>query len=204
MEQRIVLQEADRYIYYIKENHCSFYMIIPRSSMVNLVIKMIGYVDDEKVKSVVPHLNKVIIIPVIDANLLSSVQQNSLESFNAVDAAFSIIVNLSHQILTYNHVQVDTTVYFDECAEYATFQSWFIQKYEGRVVPIKLVSEQPLTTDDSALDVASNVVEDSNEKDDAVFEQSDLPSNRDFGFVSYVLLGVVVAVISLVFLYLII
>lgn len=217
MEQRIVLQSEKKYIYFISDSDVNFYLIIPRCQKVSLVLKLVYPVDDNVVQGISDVDDKVIIVPILSNELLNGLMQNHVDSFNAVDTIFSNALNLAHRILTYNHLEVDMAVYFDENTNYSTFHSWFIQKYGGRVLSIQLspqkVSDSSLehhqeldTT--TSLEQQNQTVPTSDAKNDNVDEevdvqlsQSQLPEGKDFGFVSYVLLGVVVAVVSLLFLY---
>ncbi len=209
MEQRIVSQQANRYIYFIKDNNYSFYMLIPKSSKVSLVLNITDNVDDEKIKSMPLNLENVIVVPNINEQILSNIKQNNLEYFEFLNELFSKILNLSYQILTYNHLEVNNQIYFNESQTYTTFYNWFIQKHDGRVAPIKLENsqkkeiEKPNITNTNVLE-NNPPLEKKEEKIQTTLPTEEVSHGKEFGFVSYVLLGVVVAVISLVFLYLII
>ena len=197
MEQRVVSQDHNRYIYYIKEDYYSFYMLIPSSASVNLVLSIMDEPNDDKIKSLPFLVDKVIVIPVVDSRILSMIKQNSSEGFQALEKMFSNVLNLSHQILTYNHLQVDEHVYFDENMSYSSFQTWFIQKYGGRVISYKIPYE---VKEDNIVNMPIDVMDNSLvDEDKNSFESSN--RNSGLGFVSYVLLGVVVAVASLILLY---
>ena len=218
MEQRIVLQSERKYIYFISDSDVNFYLIIPRCQKVSLVLKLVSPIDDNVVQEIGDVDDKVIIVPILSNELLNGLMQNHVDSFNAVDTIFSNALNLAHRILTYNHLEVDMAVYFDENTNYSTFHSWFIQKYGGRVLSIQLSPQrvvdtshlennQPLDTS-ASLEQQNHVVPTSDAKNDNIDEEVDvqlshnqLSEGKDFGFVSYVLLGVVVAVVSLIFLY---
>ena len=217
MEQRVVFQSERKYIYFISDSDVNFYLIIPRCQKVSLVLKLVSPIDDNAVQGIGDVDDKVIIVPILSNELLNGLMQNHVDSFNAVDTIFSNALNLAHKILTYNHLEVDMSVYFDEPTDYSTFHSWFIQKYGGRVLSIQLSPQKVVdssnlenhqTLDTSASleqqnrTVTADVKNDNiDEEVDAQLSHNQLPEGKDFGFVSYVLLGVVVAVVSLIFLY---
>lgn len=215
MVQRLVLKNPERCIYQIEESNMKFYMMIPNSLKVSLVLGLYSKVDDEMIQRVVPDNGQVVVVPVVDISVLAGIQRNQENEFHYLDQYFANLINLSHKILVHNHIEVADIVYFAS-EEYANFSDWFVVKYQGRVqktvlsmkvkesvpvpepVPQKVVSSETMT-----LGTASTEELVTPEK---AMDQEDNISNRpkEPGFVSYVLLGVVVAVISLVFLYLII
>ena len=198
MEQRIVAQESNRYIYFIQDGDVRFYLAIPKMANVSLLLNLIDGIDDIKVKqdSV---FNRVVISPVIGREVLDGLLQNKVSDYQKVDDIFSKAINDSYQILTYNHIAVERSVSLNENRTYSMFCQWFCQKYNGRVqlIPYKQEMVESVTpvvnqVTDSNLDVVSENIE------EAV---PVVQSKGGLGFVSYVLLGVVVAVVSLVFLY---
>ena len=219
MEQRIVSQEENRYVYFIQENNVGFYLMIPRSSEVSLVLNVIDNISDDVIKNLQFPKSQVYVCPVVSSEVLSSVLQNQSDSYQFMDVIFSRALNLAHQILTYNHVNVNNSVYLKNNTKYAMFCSWFLKKYEGRV--FLLEDEKPTVDEVMNTAVTSSVVEDpvsvpQNQNVNSVSESEPLATNDvstiedvqvnssnhgSLGFVSYVLLGVVVAVLSLVFLY---
>ena len=112
-------------------------------------------------------------------------------------------MNLSHQILSYNKLNVNQVVYLKNHPNYSVFCDWFSKKYSGRV---RLIEEERVS-------VSAPVVQKSNSTIEKQIVQTPVNENEvlgnddqvtregSLGFVSYVLLGVVVAVLSLVFLY---
>ena len=170
---------------------------------------------DISIQKIIQDQDKVFVIPMIEQSILSSVLANQEQSFQYLDQYISSLINLSHQILIYNHLEVENVVYFNG-EKFLAFENWFIQKYQGRVAGTKInyqanesvssVIKEPDTIDNT-MTLAASIAQD---------EKVEMPSSteveigekeeqtHEFGFVSYVLLGVIVAVVSLVFLYLII
>ena len=215
MEQRIVSQEQTKYIYWIKEKDNEFYLTIPQSKKVSLVLNMINRIDDNIIKEIKEIKEKVIITPIIKQEIIDGIKQNSAEAFGKVDEILSNILNLSHKILTYNHLEVENYVYINENNEYTMFNTWFVKKYEGRVSLIKLeqqkeqqIVKEPLFTTNTLEDTTPEINK-KEQKPVQITETEDFsnhlePERKDMGFVSYVLLGVVVAIASLILLYFII
>ena len=203
MEQRIVAQESNRYIYFIQDGDVKFYLAIPKMANVSLLLNLIDGIDDIKVKqdSV---FNRVVISPVIGREVLDGLLQNKVSDYQKVDDIFSKAINDSYQILTYNHIAVERSVSLNENRTYSMFCQWFCQKYNGRVQLIPYKQEMVESVTPVVNQGVVNQVTDANP--DVVSENIEetvpaVQSKGGLGFVSYVLLGVVVAVVSLVFLY---
>lgn len=218
MVQRMILRTQDRCIYEIEDNALKFYLMIPNSKEVFLTIGLFGEVTDESIQNIIQDKDRVIVIPVIPQNILLSLEENGEENFSYLDKTLSHLINLSHQILVYNHIDVLECVYFGSDS-FPKFLNWFIQKYQGRV---KLTNFQyasvytakPIPSDEQSsfdhtmtLSAAQEIQSDATIKEDEVVlddHSLEEKTSGSLGFVSYVLLGVVAAVVSLVFLYLII
>lgn len=214
MKQRVVVKEQERCIYYIEEDKLSFYMIIPNSKMVTLIVELCSEVDDEMVKKILDCPGKVIVIPVVDKKIFSGIQEGQVVCFNYLDSFLAFLINTSYKILTFNHLEVEKKVVLNRHSCYETFNKWFIQKYGSRVEladlelngglsfvekdEVKSV-EEPLIAQD--IPVRNSGVKESEDVSNLMDDEN---KTKDLGFVSYVLLGVLAAVISLVFLYLII
>ena len=211
MEKRIVLQESNRYIYWIKGDNSVFYLSIPNASKVHLVLNLIPNVTDDVIKGLKHDNDKVLVIPIIDGDVLDRAKLNNAVDFQSLDVIFSNTINLAYQILSYNHLEVDNVVSFLKNLDFESFQTWFIQKYDGRVVLYEEKKEIDDVVPSSVQDTISNDAVPSSQVNNGVISNddfhpdNDLDSSRDgngsLGFVSYVLLGVVVAVMSLIFLY---
>ncbi len=215
MVQRMILKTQDKCIYEIEEKNLKFYLLIPNTKKVFLTICLMENPTDVSIQKIIQEPNKVLVIPMVESNILSSVSLNQEEAFHYLDQYISGLINLSHQILVYNHIEVENVVYFNS-ALFPNFEKWFIQKYQGRVASVKInyqssekvnpIIQEPDTIDNTMTLAAS--ISQSQSADVPLVDEEKTPevqeNSYDFGFVSYVLLGVIVAVVSLVFLYLII
>lgn len=214
MVQRMVLKTQEKCIYEIEDKDLKFYLLIPNIQKVFLTVYIMEGPTDLSIQKIMQDPDKVLVIPVLESKLFSSVLANQTEGFNYLDKYVSSLINLAHQILVYNHVIVENVVYFNSPI-LPNFEKWLIQKYQGRVVGT--VVNYRANEEVSPAGLEGNVVDHtmtlSNSLDQDVSLEKDLKDvdsslegneKHDFGFVSYVLLGVVVAVVSLVFLYLLI
>lgn len=214
MVQRMVLKTQEKCIYEIEDKDLKFYLLIPNIQKVFLTVYIMEGPTDLSIQKIMQDPDKVLVIPVLESKLFSSVLANQTEGFNYLDKYVSSLINLAHQILVYNHVIVENVVYFNS-PFLPNFEKWLIQKYQGRVVGT--VVNYRANEEVSPAGLEGNVVDHtmtlSNSLDQDVSLEKDLKDvdsslegneKHDFGFVSYVLLGVVVAVVSLVFLYLLI
>ena len=215
MVQRMVLKTQEKCIYEIEDKDLKFYLLIPNIQKVFLTVYIMEGPTDLSIQKIMQDPDKVLVIPVLESKLFSSVLANQAEGFNYLDKYVSSLINLAHQILVYNHVIVENVVYFNSPI-LPNFEKWLIQKYQGRVVgtvvnyraneKVSPVIQKPDTIDNT-MTLAASISQSQNADVPLVDEEkvSEVQENsHDFGFVSYVLLGVIVAVVSLVFLYLII
>lgn len=215
MVQRMILKTQERCIYEIEEKELKFYLLIPNTKKVFLTICLMENPTDISIQKILFDQSKVFVIPKIENTFLERIKINSEQAFNDLDKYLSSLINLSHQIIVYNHIEVESVVYFNSLS-FPNFETWFIQKYQGRVAATKInyqseekpqpVIKEPDTIDNTMTLAAS--IENSNKiappEDIEIEKPEQEEKSHDLGFVSYVLLGVIVAVVSLVFLYLII
>ena len=212
MEQRIVAQKETKYIYWIKNNDNAFYLSIPNTKEVGLVINLVKDANDEVVQNFPDIKGKVIVTPIISTETSLSVKENNAEYFNKLDSIISDSINLSHQILTYNKLNVSTSINLYNNKVYDMFNTWFIKKYSGRVSLIEIEETNnstlagPLFADSTSQTPVSNAKTEPIVEETMELDKEELPMKKEksLGFVSYVLLGVVIAVASLIFLYLIV
>lgn len=215
MVQRMILKTQERCIYEIEEKELKFYLLIPNTKKVFLTICLMENPTDISIQKILFDQSKVFVIPKIENTFLERIKINSEQAFNDLDKYLSSLINLSHQIIVYNHIEVESVVYFNSLS-FHNFETWFIQKYQGRVAAIKINYQseekpQPVIKESDTIDNTMTLaasIENSNKiappEDIEIEKPEQEEKSHDLGFVSYVLLGVIVAVVSLVFLYLII
>lgn len=241
MEQRTITKNAEKCIYFIKEGALEFYLIIPNSRRVALLLNLQTNIDDNSIQNIFASSDKTIIVPKFSSQISLNIVSNSAPIFDNVDNILAQLINFSHKMLTYNRMEVAEEIFITSDNTYQMFTRWFVQKYNGRVklftnnvnvvsnnnpapvmnsnvstpsnnVPINnavsssvtTAINEPLTTQtniDSASTVTSPPVTEAPTSNTTPVTDN---SKKELGFVSYVLLGVLAAVVSLVFLYLII
>ena len=225
MEQKVILKTRERCIFLIRESKIDFYLVIPNSKKVSLVLGIFQNIQEEMVKNITNYSDKAIVLPILSEQVLEGVKTNQSSCFEYLDRFLSVLINSSYKILSFNHIEVSEKILLHNNSEYNSFNQWFQEKYHGRIELTNLASQpqpsftNPKTSESNPLAQATftNQVETSNIKTENNKDMNRPENNlsnenvskkesntKEPGFVSYVLLGVVVAVVSLVFLYLII
>ena len=234
MEQRIISKTATQCIYFMKETNLDFYLIIPNSKQVSLVLGLFPDVTEEIVKNLPTEQDKAIVIPVISNQILTSANHLDATGFKYLDSVFSFLINVSYKILTSNNLLVNQKILLNNHSAYANFNQKYIEKYQGRVELYNIVAkttpqplpntpiftpvstpapdQQPFKPVDPPFqpkpqtNTSTDVMEENIDPilyDEPVLTSPDKQENKEPGFISYVLLGVLVAVILLVALYMI-
>ena len=211
MEQKVIMKESNKCIYLLRDNNISFYLIIPRSKEVNLVLGIFDNIDDNNVINIKNIPDKSIVVPIIDKNILEGAKTGKEECYKYIDNLFSILINTAYKILTYNKIEVNNKIILDYNMKYSSFNNWYIPQYKERIELIDLnlhpdnTIPKPQINDVKESRVLEDTLPDIKAKE---LNNNDILNNNKYasagGFISYVLLGVIVAVISLVILYMLI
>lgn len=223
MEQKVILKTNEQCIYLIKEKNLDFYLVIPNNRQVSIVLGLFPSVDENSIKSLPKVSDKAIVVPVINSVVLEQANKMEANSFKYLDNVLSFLINTSYKLLTYNHLEVNSKILINNHSLYQVFIQKYIEKYQGRVELYDLMPKQeskPMVTfsnqeieknkEQSAMtneriNMPNSTLDEDIEpilNDEPVVTSSEVKEAHEPGFVSYVLLGVLVAVISLVFLYL--
>ena len=236
MERRVVLQTADQCIYSIKDTNLDFYLVIPNSKKVSIVLGIFPDMNDNDVKTLPKDTDKVIVVPVINSQILTNANHLDTVSFKYLDNVLSYLINAVYKILTHNRLEVDKKILLNNHSSYSNFNDKYIEKYEGRVELYNLIpkedSEPVNSTDDLFEPVSATTVIPTfkpsepmfknvnvdNKNDTSIMEQTNMglyedsssssnslvsDDNKEPGFISYILLGVLGAVVLLVILYMV-
>lgn len=231
MEQKIISKTTEQCICLIKETNLDFYLIIPNCKKVSILLGLFPNINEEIIKTLPKEQDKAIVIPVINNQILTSANHLDTTSFKYLDSIFSYLINTSYKILTYNNLEVNSEILLNNSSTYENFNQKYIEKYQGRVMLYDLVKTPTSKSDinkniferasnptpfpapanqpfqpQSATSNSTDTLEETIEPilhDEPVISSPDMNNTREPGFVSYVLLGVLIAVISLVFLYVI-
>ena len=219
MEQKVVLKEDNKYIFLLKNEQFSFYIIIPRINKLSIALSIFDNINDEKIKEITNIPDKAIIVPLINNKVLNEIKNNYAEYYNYLEKLFAIIVNTSYKLLKFNNIDVNNKIILDKNDDYLNFNNWYLTKYKERVELIDLgihksaivskplfegIAEPKITNTNTDINVTLT-----NFNADEISNQNNIIQNEEAqassaGFISYVLLGVIVAVISLVILYMLV
>lgn len=161
-----------------------------------------------------------VVTPILDGNILEQVKLGNDEKvFVYLDKIMGFLINTSYGVLKNNGVEVDNKIKLNNNQVYNNFNSWFVKRYNGRVELVDYNSTPNSIPSGSAANQFVNMTQAPVEKSEASALASDVLDNtttistvdidngvkptevKEPGFVSYVLLGVIVAVVSLVVLY---
>lgn len=161
-----------------------------------------------------------IVTPILDGNILEQAKLGNDEKiFVYLDKIMGFLINTSYGILKNNGISVDNKIKLNNNEVYNNFNDWFVKRYNGRVemiggsstsnvasngVPVnRFVSAPQVSVESSEASAIANDVLDNTTTISTLDSDGPVRPNevREPGFVSYVLLGVIVAVVSLVMLY---
>ena len=226
MNRKLITTIKESNVFLLSDDKVSFFVNLPKSSNASIVLNMINDVNltssdignvEEEVSKIYNSfsLNDVaLVVPILDSNLCEQIKlNNDIKVFEYTDTILSYLININYKLLSNSNINVNSIVEINNNLEYEAFNKWFVDKYQGRVVladynksvspsnPFDDVVSQ-VNDDNEDKKLASDVLDSTSTinviKEDDVVPVDDV---RDPGFVSYVLLGVLVAVISLVALY---
>lgn len=205
MEQRMISKTNEQCTFLIKDTNIEFYLVIPNSRQLNILISLYKDVNDGMIAKLPVEQDKAIVVPVINNQILTNANLLDVTSLKYLDGVLSYLINTSYKILTYNHLEVSNKILLNNNPSLANFNKQYASNYQGRVeLYTRPLPQSQAPIQDIPPVPQPNVPNDNVTPTTAPDEdQQDLMEKRDPGFVSYVLLGVLVAVISLVFLYLI-
>lgn len=247
MNQTLVAKVNNKNIYLVNNETVPFYICIPTEKNVSIVLNLVSKPTEislnnnmQAITNAITNVysnfednNVAVATPIIDSNLLEQAKLNGNEQiFSYLDKTMSFLINTVYKILTSNNYQVDNVIKLNNNQDYKTFNDWFVNRYNGRVVLAKYNKENntekdptlimdsfkqpetpapapvpnptpipaPQEKPDPNTAIANEVLEQTQSL--SIGEENEGSSGtKEPGFVSYVLLGVIVAVISLVILY---
>ena len=210
MEQFEIERKATRFIYLIKDNNIEFYLLIPNNNKVSIVLNIMESINNDSVKNILEFMDKVIVIPILNSNIINYLKTPA-SSYEQADNYFSNLINLSYKILTHNKMVVDTLVYLNNDNKYQNFNNYFVSKFAGRVSLLTLNLENNSVSSSSDTSATPPLKQELPQGLDDIYNgeitlkesnpQKQDTNKKEPGFVSYVLLGVMIAVLSLIFLY---
>ena len=189
-----------------------FYIIIPNNKQVSMVLNIMENINNDLVKNIPEFNDKVLVIPVLNSNVINYLKSN-VSVFEQADNYFSNLINTAYKILTHNNLIVQQLVYINNNVLFSNFNNYFVNKFSGRVSLIELNLQPSSVIKKENVEVSSAMTQKQelgSELDNIYNEEivlkddkskKDNVNKKEPGFVSYVLLGVIIAILSLVFLY---
>lgn len=212
MEQFEIERKEKRFIYLIKDTGLEFYILIPNNNKVSIVLNIIENINNDNVKNIPEFIDKVLVIPVLNSSIINYLKTPA-SVYKEADNYFSNLINLAYKILTHNRIAVDPLVYLNNDNLYNSFNNYFVNKFAGRVNLLN-ISLQPtnIPTEVNKIEVPNKEIKKDLPQDlddiyngEITLKETNVSkkdtNKKEPGFVSYVLLGVMIAVLSLIFLY---
>lgn len=213
MNKRVIEQNPNRNIFLIQDGKLSFYLIIPNSYVMNITIGLFENINDEAIKLIPNHKDKAIVVPVVNNQILSRMNVIGSNEYNYMDKLISYLINTSYNILSRYQWKINNEIYLNQNVSFTNFNNEYLKNKRGRVFPIDLFPKEEVKVEAPVVNnVAENNIVNNQNVDMPTEVMNEAPLQEEFtpkkrvrepGFVSYVLLGVIVAVMSLVFLYMI-
>lgn len=220
MNKTLILQLNKHDIYLLSDNNISFYISVPKTEAfksVNISIDIKDnfdkininkndsvYVKDglSSIYQEIDNENITLVIPIFYNDILERIKQMPTDNlFSYLDKCISYIINNAHKVLVSHNVQVNSKIVIVKNDKFNNFIEWFSQRYSSRV-DAKQYSEL-LGDFTSVIPVinTSGILEVPTEK--ATVSEGNIPVReaRSTGFISYVLLGAIGIVLTLVLLY---
>lgn len=217
-----VERTKERSIFLMTSQNLSYYIIVPLMKQVKILLGLMENVDNTIIKEVPVLSDKVVVVPVLNQQMVDYLKSMG-NSYTGDSLKYFIgLVNNVVGLLRHNGKEVEPVVIFNNSEHFKGFINYFVSKVPNRMQ----VSDKDLLKKEVVTNVLSNDVinqipvasepltRSSYVKDDVYQMGEELQQtqtkglvktrSREPGFVSYVLLGVLVAVMTLILLYMLI
>lgn len=225
MNQSLVARLSNTVVYLISDKNISYYLSVPinNSGKISIAINIMDNINNSNVSGtyqMFDNQNICLISPLLDKNILFQMKTQNEQVYQYADKCISYLINAVYKMMSNNNRNVDGKIILIKNDAYILFENWFTTRYKDRVecrefntpkpnpeTPIQNIQPQAtIPVVDTVGEQKASAVLDNTKDIVTNNEQTSTTSNepKDLGFVSYVLLGVVVAVVSLVILYMLI
>lgn len=220
MNKTLILQLNEHNIYLLSDNNISFYISVPKATIfnstnisidikenfdkININQNDMVYVKDElmEIYRDIDNENITLVVPVFHNDILKRIKVAPSESlYSYLDKCISYIINNAYKTLVSENVKVNTKIIIVKNENFEDFINWFSQRYSSRVDTKQysdligdFTSVIPVTS-------TSNILEIPTEKKETIEGNIPISENTSTGFISYVLLGVIGIVLTLIILY---
>jgi len=172
-----------------------------------------------------------LVIPITAKNELKDVRVDANDiTFAKLDNILGKLINYAYSVLSESNIEVENKIIFINNDKYKAFLKWFLEKYQERC-EYKTLLELMTTSNNNNISLnklemtdinfvigREEIKEEPKEKvtnlevdPDLIIDEIDLPTNyikhreeKQMGYVSYCLLGIMSVIVSLVLLYILI
>ena len=229
METQLVLELKNHNVYYIKSNIVNYYITIPKNSVnTNIAIELKSKMDNynpetndaiwvmENVKntfSFIDEYNITLVLPILDDAGISILEKIDTDKFELINKILGTVINNAYLNLKSANIQIGSQIIMVNNDRYNAFLSWFISKYNGRVIRKKLLELIQLynvnatvyrKVDTPAISFVVGTYENEvdapkiiKEEPEEIIPNKKLKPQYSSGFSSYWLLAVITIVVSL-------
>ena len=205
----------------LKSNYQSY--DLNKNSLDTVINELVNYYKK------LDNYNITLILPVFFDDILSRITTvEDIDKYQTIDRYLAEIFNSSYNLLVKNNIKVNSNIYVINNDSFKKFTNWFVSRYSNRIeykTVLELIKQGDEYNAYNVIETPSiNFVVGKNEEpsiektaeieietfDSIVKETQKAPKNKpskkndNGGYVSYVLLGVIVFVISLVLLWVLI
>ena len=204
----------------LKGNYQSY--DLNKNSLENVTNELVNYYKS------IDNYNVTLILPIFYDDILDRIRiVEDLELYQKLDSYLGSIFNNAYSFLTRNHIKANSNIYIINNDSFKTFTNWFVSRYNNRIeykTILELVKQsdnfsnynlvetpsinfvvgknEPPTIEKTAeieVETFDNYVKNIDKEEKKVIERSRVGSA---GFVSYILLGIITFVISMLLLFL--
>ncbi len=230
MNQTVIGNVLNKNIYLISDKNISFYISVPNEDKTAIVINLEDNTDiidiskgntndiTSKINGIYSKFNYeniAVVTPIINNQITEQVKNNNPQYVSYLNKVLGYLINISYRYLKDSGKEVYAQIKLNNNESYKDFNYKFISLYKDRVELVNYNNipqnrfentneESTQQTNEEALANTTTIALDDAYKEIEQEKENvkKLTKKREPGFVSYVLLGVIVAVISLVILYL--
>ncbi|MBQ6495381.1 MAG: hypothetical protein IJI49_05205 [Bacilli bacterium] len=231
MSQDLITNVNNTSVYYINDGQVPFYISIPNAKQVSIVINLIDNPDEingrkvglKDITSKITDIYKLfrqdniaVVTPLIEGAFMDKIKENAEPNYTSyLNKVLGYLINKSYSTLKQNGKEVFQQIKLNNNESYKSFNEKFTSMYPERIqlakydiAPVNLTNQPTninvatLTPPTEPLANTINIALEDTKEELSQNNKHVKTLKREPGFVSYVLLGVIVAILSLIGLYL--
>ena len=155
MDIKKVLELKNHSVFYVKTDVVNYYITLPKnvvstSITIELKTKMDNYNPEtndalwvmENVKntfSFIDEYNITLVLPILNDQGMSVLEKIDTANFEYINRVLGMVINNAYLNLKNANILVDSQIIMINNDRYGAFISWFVSKYNGRVISKKLL-----------------------------------------------------------------